>query len=151
MAGLDVSSSITINRPIAEVSAFAANPENAPRWYKNITTVEWKDAPELRTGARVAFVAKFLGRRLEYTYEIVEWIPNRRLVMRTADGPFPMETTYEWTEESPDATRMQLRNRGRPSGFSALLRPVMAFAVKRANIEDLRLLKSLLEHQSGRL
>lgn len=150
MAGIDVSSSITIDRPISEVAAFAANPENAPRWYKNITAVEWKGVSMLRTGARVAFVAKFLGRRLEYTYEIVEWIPNRRLVMRTADGPFPMETTYEWTELSADATHMRLRNRGTPSGFSALLRPVMAFAVKRANAEDLRLLKSLMEREAAR-
>jgi uncharacterized membrane protein len=150
MGGIDVSTSIVIDRPIDEVSAFAANPENAPRWYKNIAAVEWKNATELRVGAQMAFVAKFLGRRLEYTYEVMEWVPHRRLVMRTADGPFPMETTYEWTAQSANATLMKLRNRGTPSGFSVLLRPVMAFAVKRANVQDLQLLKTLLERPTAR-
>jgi hypothetical protein len=35
----------------------------------------------------------FLGGRLTYTYEITDFTPGERLVMRTAQGPFPMETT----------------------------------------------------------
>ena len=71
----------------------------------------------------MAFVARFLGRRLAYTYEVVELVPNQRLVMRTAEGPFPMETTYTWDPVTRGATRMTLRNRGEPRGFSKLLAP----------------------------
>ena len=77
-------------------------------------------------GSRVAFVARFLGRRLAYTYEILEFTPGERLVMRTAQGPFPMETTYTWTAIDGVTTRMTLRNRGEPTGFSKLLAPIMA-------------------------
>jgi hypothetical protein len=67
--------------------------------------------------ATIAFGARFLGRPLNYTYEVVEWTPQQRFVMSTAQGPFPMETTYEW-EDAPDgATLMRLRNRGEPAGF----------------------------------
>jgi uncharacterized membrane protein len=145
---VDVSTEIAIRRPPEEVAAFASNPDNAPRWYVNIKSVEWRTPPPARVGSQVAFVAHFLGRRMAYTYEIVEWVPNTRFVMRTAEGPFPMETTYEWSESSDGATRMTLRNRGTPSGFSRLVAPFMARAMRRANQKDLAALKALLERTS---
>ncbi|HEX2570286.1 MAG TPA: SRPBCC family protein, partial [Polyangia bacterium] len=98
--------------------------------------------------SRLAFVAEFLGRRLAYTYEIVDLVPESRLVMRTTEGPFPMETTYTWEPVGDDRTRMTLRNRGEPQGFSKLVAPFMAAAMRRANRKDLARLKSLLENPS---
>ena len=142
---LDVTAEALIARPRDVVAAFAGDPTNAPTWYVNIHAVEWKTEPPVKPGSRMAFVAKFLGRRLAYTYEVIDHVPNERLVMRTAEGPFPMETTYTW-EPAPDgATRMTLRNRGEPRGFSRLLAPFMAAAVRRANRKDLARLKSILE------
>ncbi len=143
--GVDVLTEITVERPCAEVAAFAADPDNAPRWYVNIESVEWKTERPAAVGSRVAFVAHFLGRRLAYTYEIVELVPDARLVMRTAEGPFPMETTYTWAPEPGRRTRMTLRNRGEPAGFSRLFAPFMAGAMRRANRKDLARLKQLLE------
>jgi hypothetical protein len=65
--------------------------------------------------------------------------------MRTEEGPFPMETTYVWHEASAGRTRMTLRNRGEPAGFSRVGAPLVARAIRRANRKDLRRLKSLLE------
>src|ERR1051326_2063309 len=120
---VDVSTEVVIEHPRDLVSAFAANPDNAPSWYVNIKSVEWKTERPLRVGSRTAFVAKFLGRRLVYTYEVIEFVPGTRLVMRTAEGPFPMETQYTWESTADGSTRMVLRNRGNPSGFSRLLAP----------------------------
>lgn len=142
---VDVVTEVVIARAPAEVAAYASDPENAPRWYVNIHAAEWKTPPPLALGARVAFVARFLGRRMEYTYEIVELVPGERLVMRTAEGPFPMETTYAWAPEPGGRTRMTLRNRGEPSGFGKLVAPIMARAMRRANEKDLARLKSILE------
>jgi len=146
---VDVSTDIVIRRPAREVAAFASNPDNAPRWYVNIKSVEWKTPPPLTIGSMIAFVAHFLGRRLAYTYEVVDVVPNERFVMRTAEGPFPMETTYTWEAVSDGSTRMTLRNRGTPSGFSKLMAPFMARAMRRANQKDLAALKSILELQSA--
>src|SRR6476469_8565075 len=110
---VDVITEVVIRRPHAEVAAYAGNPDTAPEWYVNIKSIEWKTPPPLRVGSRLAFVARFLGRRLAYTYEIAELVPGERLVMRTAEGPFPMETTYTWEALDTGATRMTLRNRGR--------------------------------------
>ena len=146
---VDVTPDIVIDRPADVVAAYAADPANAPEWYANIESVEWRTAPPVAVGSRLDFVATFLGRRLAYTYEVVDHVPGERLVMRTAQGPFPMETTYTWRPLTPDSTRMTLRNRGRPRGFSVLVAPFMAAAVRRANRADLARLREVLERRSG--
>jgi uncharacterized protein YndB with AHSA1/START domain len=147
---VDILTETIIDRPRAEVAAYAGNPDNAPEWYVNIKSVEWKTPPPLEVGSRLAFVAHFLGRRLAYTYEFVEIAPGERLVMRTAEGPFPMETTYTWAAAGERSTRMTLRNRGEPSGFVNLAAPFMAAAMRRANRKDLTRLKSILEGEHAR-
>jgi uncharacterized membrane protein len=145
---VDVRVETTIDRPIAVVAAFAGDPSNAPRWYANIKSVEWQTPPPIDVGSRMEFVAQFLGKRLVYTYEVVE-LSGSRLVMRTADGPFPMETEYTWASVGENATRMTLRNRGNPAGFSRLAGPVMELAMRRATNKDLARLKTLLESGEG--
>jgi uncharacterized membrane protein len=136
---------IVIARPAEVVAAYAADPSNAPAWYQNITAIRWETDPPLRPGSRIAFTAAFLGRRLAYTYEVTDFIPAERLVMRTAQGPFPMETTYTWQAPDDRSTRMTLRNRGEPAGFSTLTAPLIATAIRRANRKDLRNLRAILE------
>jgi uncharacterized membrane protein len=143
--GVDVLSEVVIERPLAVVVDYAADPVNAPEWYVNIESVEWRTTPPVAVGSRLDFVARFLGRRLAYTYEVVEWVPDERLVMRTAQGPFPMETSYQWSAESARSTRMTLRTRGEPSGFATVAAPLLAGAMRRANQKDLARLKALLE------
>lgn len=150
MARADVVTETIIERPRPDVAAFAGDPSNAPQWYANIRSVAWVTAPPLRVGSRMTFVAHFLGKRLEYTYEVVELVPGERLVMRTAEGPFPMETTYTWESLGPSSTRMTLRNRGEPSGFSKLAAPLMTAAMRRENAKDLARLKGLLEGRAAR-
>jgi len=142
---VDVLTEIVIDRPPAAVAAVAQDPDQAPAWYTNILEVEWKSARPLTVGSQVAFVAKFLGRRLAYTYTIAELVENERLVMRTSEGPFPMETTYTWEAVGPGSTRMTLRNRGEPTGFSKVVAPLMEAAMRRANRKDLVALKALVE------
>jgi hypothetical protein len=148
VVALDVSTKVEISRPRGEVASFASDPDNATAWYTNIKAVEWKTPRPAAVGSRVGFVATFLGRRLAYTYEIKELQDAERFVMATAEGPFPMETTYTWEDAAPGSTRMTLRNRGEPSGFSRLLAPLMASSVRRANRRDLARLKGILEHDA---
>lgn len=141
---------IEIARPRAEVAAYAADPDNATAWYENIKAVEWRSPRPLAVGSRIAFVATFLGLRIAYTYEIREHTPGERLQMSTAEGLFPMETTYTWRDAAGDGgTVMTLRNRGEPAGFARISGPLMARAIQRANRKDLRVLKTILERPSS--
>ena len=142
---INVSTEIVINKPISIVADYAANLDNTPKWYVNIKSAHWKTSKPLAVGSQVAFVAHFLGRKLEYTYEVVELIPQKKLVMRTAEGPFPMETTYTWTAIGDTSTKMTLQNKGNPTGFTKLLKPFMAKMVRRATTKDLINIKKIIE------
>jgi hypothetical protein len=121
LSGVDVQTEIMIARPRHHVAAYTGDPGNASSWYATIETVEWHSPPPGRIGSRIAFL------------------------MATADGPFPMERTYTWQDAAGGGTRMTLRNRGAPTGFSKLTAPVAGRAVRRANVKDLARLKAILE------
>jgi uncharacterized membrane protein len=142
---VDVRTDVVIALPREKVAAYAGDPSNAPEWYVHIVDVEWENRPPLREGSLLAFEARFLGRSLRYTYEVVELVPGERLVMRTARGPFPMETSYTWESLDAYSTRMVLRNRGEPRGFAKYGSRLLATVMKRANRADLTRLKNLLE------
>jgi uncharacterized protein YndB with AHSA1/START domain len=148
---VDIVCELEIPRPRADVAAYAADPDNTTSWYSNIKAVEWETPRPLAVGTRLAFVATFLGRRLSYTYEIRELVPGERLVMSTAQGPFPMETTYTWQDAGDRATRMTLRNRGEPSGFAKVAAPLMARAMRRAMTADLERLSRILQTRASLL
>lgn len=145
---VDVLTEITINCPRDKVSEYAANPDNAPEWYENIKSAEWQTPKPLKNGSKVAFKAQFLGKQLSYVYQISECTPGEMLVMKTVDGPFPMETTYTWETVDGNSTRMTLRNQGNPSGFSVLFAPFMSLMMKRENNKDLKRIKYLLEKRT---
>jgi uncharacterized membrane protein len=142
---VDVQTEIIIDRPLRVVAQYAMNPDNAPQWYVNIQSAEWRTARPLSVGSQIAFKSKFLGRELSYVYEVVELVPDQKLVMKTADGPFPMETTYSFKAIDGNTTEMKLRNRGTPSGFSKLVAPFMEMMMKKANRKDLKKIKSIIE------
>lgn len=145
MKSVDVAVDTVIDRERTVVAEYCCNPDNVTEWYSNIKVVQWETPRPLVLGSRFAFTAAFLGRTLRYIYEVVELEPARRFVMRTAQGPFPMETEYAWDDEPNGQTRMTLRNRGEPTGFSRFVQPLMAMAIRHATRGDLRRLKAILE------
>ncbi len=142
---VDITTEVTIDRTRNAVSEFAVDPDNAPKWYENIKSVEWKTERPLVLGSKIAFRARFMGRELSYVYEVLEFTPGEKLVMRTPEGQMQMETTYVWEDTEDKKTRMTLRNRGSTKGFSRLFAPFMSSAMRRANRKDLERLKLILE------
>jgi uncharacterized membrane protein len=146
---VDVRTETVIDRPRREVAAYLSDPSNATEWYRNIRSVEWETPPPVAQGSRMRFHARFLGRELVYTYQVHELVPGERLVMGTAQGPFPMETTYTFEDAPGGGTRVGLRNRGRPAGFGRVIGPIMAKAIRRETTKDLARVKELLERRAS--
>ena len=143
---VDVQTEIIIHRPVKEVAEYAMDPDNAPQWYVNIQSSKWVSEPPLVKGSQIAFKAQFLGKTLEYIYEVTELIPLKKLVMKTAEGPFPMETIYTFSKSDGQSTQMTLRNRGNPKGFSKVFAPLMVRMMRKANEKDLISIKKFLEN-----
>jgi len=142
---VDISSEIVIDRPRAEVAAFAGDPDNAPAWYEHVKRVVWRTRRPLAVGTQVGFLAESLGRQLEVIYAVTALVPGERLVMRSEEGRFPMETTYSWRDEPGGGTRMSLSNHAEPRGVGRLSASLLKRSMRRANAKDLSRLKHLLE------
>ena len=142
---VDVTTTIVIECPIGEVASYVGDPSNAPEWYRRIASAEWQTDPPIALGSRIAFRARFMFKDLDYTYEVTEYTPGEQVAMRTARGPFPMDTTYTWRAVGERVTHMTLRNHGEPSGFARIATPLIAAAMRRAMRQDLAQLKRLLE------
>ena len=144
---VDVTVDIVIDRPRYDVTDYAMNPDNDPVWISGIQQARMLTEPPLAKGTRVERLAAFLGKRIEYILEVVEYDPQNLLAMRSVKGPFPMRVTYEF-EEVDGGTLARIRIQGEASGFYRLAAPLISRAVKRNVGNDLRALKKILESET---
>ena len=147
--GINVKAEVVINRSREDVTRFAMNPDNDPVWISGIREVKMLTEPPLAQGTKVERVATFMGKRIEYVLEVVEYDPKALLAMRSVKGPFPMNVSYEF-EEVAGGTLARIRIQGEASGFYKLAAPVMSRAVKRNITNDLKALKELLESRADK-
>ncbi len=141
----DVRVETVIDRPREVVAAYATDWRNDTSWIGALTDVRLVTDGELGVGSRVARVASFLGKRMEYVNEVVALEPGRRLEMRSVKAPFPMTVVYEFEDADGEATRFRIRTLGDATGFYRVAGPVLSRAVRKGIQGDLARLKELLE------
>jgi uncharacterized membrane protein len=140
---IDVVAEVRVERPRHEVAAYMMDPVNDPDWIGGLRDARLLGAPPVVEGSRVARVASFLGRKVEYVNEITRLDPGRVLEMRSVKAPFPMEITYSF-EEAPGGTLVRNHVRG-GGGLLSLGSPLFAPLVKRNVQRDLERLRDRLE------
>jgi uncharacterized protein YndB with AHSA1/START domain len=141
---VDITAETIIDRPRDRVAAFVMDPRNDPIWIGGILEARQETEGPFGEGTRVARVASFLGRRMQYTPVVVAYQPGQRLVMQT-DKPFPMTIAYTFEDAVGGGTRTSVRVEGDGSGFYRLAAPLLATMVRRNVQNDLETLKGLLE------
>ena len=145
---LNSQANITINRALGIVSEFSADPGNAPKWFSDVQSTQWKSPKPLKVGSQIVFKADVGGKKQELTYEVVEYFPGLKLVMKSQEGPVLVETTYAWVAKSSKETQMIIKSSRSVSGLSKILSPIMANKLKRAHKRNLKRLKAMLEKRS---
>ncbi|MFC5130693.1 ATPase [Paeniglutamicibacter kerguelensis] len=111
-----------------------------------MASATWLIAPLLSWVPGWRSAPAFLGRTLDYRYEVVEIVPKARLATRTNQGPFPMQTTYTWSD-ARDGTFTTLCNNGEPRGLSVVAGAFMGPMMRPAMRKDLANPTSVLESQ----
>jgi carbon monoxide dehydrogenase subunit G len=145
---VDITTAVHIRRPLAQVAAYMTDPSHDPEWIGGVREARVVGDGTVAPGTRVARVARFLGRRIEYVNEIVTLDPQRCLDMRSVEAPFPMRVTYSFDQED-GGTAVRNRVRGDAGGFFALFGPVLAPLVRRSVQRDLERLRDLLEKRGS--
>jgi uncharacterized protein YndB with AHSA1/START domain len=133
---------VEINRPIDEVFAYMADPTKTPEWNSIVEEARPSETP-VRRGTTISSRARFLGRKIDSTFEVVEYVPNKTFVQRT-DKPFPFTITNVF-EAAGKATRVKGAFEGEPGGFFKLGEPILARIAKKQFQAQLDTAKELLE------
>jgi uncharacterized membrane protein len=139
--------SVEINRPVAEVFSYAAEPQNLPEWTSLVQEVQKEGQGQLKEGDRFTAIAKFLGRSFETPFEVSVHQPPRRHSDKSVGGPFDQEYTYTFEETAGGGTHLTYVVEGEPGGFFKLAGPLLEAAGRRQFRADLGTLKDLLEAQ----
>jgi hypothetical protein len=134
---IDVTAEVLVRRNRDAVAAYMSDPANDREWIGGVSEARLLGSPPLAEGSRVARVARFLGRRVEYVTEVQRLDPGREVDMKAVEGPFPMRITYSF-EDRDGATLVRNRVRG---GGVRLVAPLVRRNVRR----DLERLRERLE------
>lgn len=144
---MEVTASISIERPTAAVFAYLADMSNNPKWQKGMQSCKWTSDPPLRLGSTYDQEASFLGKKIVSSFEVVEFEPGRLIRIRTTSGTMPIDVTREVTEGSPGTSTVAAIVRGDPKGVFRLASPLMQILVGSSVRKDYRRLKELLESE----
>ena len=136
---------IVIERPIEEVFAFATDPENEPLWQSTSLETEQTSGGPVGVGTTFRNTSKFLGRRIESTYEVTENDPPHRQCMRITSGPIPGSGCYALEPTEDGSTRFTQTFEAEAGGFFRLAEPLVGRAIRRQIEADMATLKDLLE------
>ncbi len=136
---------VVIERPVEEVFAFTTDPNNDTLWQS--TSLETEQASEGPVGVGTTFrnTSKFLGRRIESTYEVTENDPPHRQCMRITSGPIPGSGCYALEPTEDGSTRFTQTFEAEAGGFFRLAEPLVGRAIRRQIEADMATLKDLLE------
>jgi carbon monoxide dehydrogenase subunit G len=139
-----VESGVDVARPPAEVFAYISNFEHNPEWQGGMVDARFTTKGPLRVGSRYDQVAKFMGKRIDSSFEVVEYEPDRLVKATTTSSSFPITFTRK-VEPAGDGTRVTAIVEGDASGFFRLAEPLMRRKVQKSIDADYENLKRILE------
>ena len=150
---IEVRGSAETPLPPDELFAFVADAEHNPSWQQGMVSCRWTTPGPIGVGSVYEQHARFLGRDVHSTFEVVEYDEGRRIRIRTTRSTIALDVTRAVEAVAPEETgaglarsRVRAVVRGGPTGPAAVLDPVTRVLVGRSVRADYRRLEALLAH-----
>ena len=140
---MKVSSSVVINKPVAEVFAYATDPDKTTNWQGGLDKVI-HEGPTNAVGAHWTEVRKFMGQEMKSQMEVTAFDPNARWGVKVVKGPVPFEVVTTFQQEG-SGTRMTTELEGEPTGFFKMAEGVLKGQMQQTLDENGQRLKKVLE------
>lgn len=137
--------SIDVDKPAGEVFDYLADMANNPDWQRGQERCTWTSEPPLRVGSTYDQRARFLGRTITSSFEVVELEPGRRIRIVSTAGTMPIDVTRTVEPLADDRCRVGAEVRGEPPRAMRLLGPMLDRLVRRSVTGDYERLKARLE------
>jgi uncharacterized protein YndB with AHSA1/START domain len=133
-----------INRPVAEVFKYLADPTKLPEWNSIVEEATPSETP-VRVGTKIQTRARFLGRKIDSPTVVSEYELNKRYANKS-EKPFPLTITNTFEAEG-GGTKVVAIFDGEPGGFFKVGEPILARIAKKQFQAQLETAKELLEAQ----
>ncbi len=142
MINLDLG--VLIDRPVKDVFAFVANPNNMSKWNSAVVSLEQVTLGVVGVGTKFKTVGEMMGRRIEGDMQVTAYEPDTKCGFQVQAGPMQVNLTMTFKTVGT-GTKVSLNAQGNPGGLFKLAEGVMAGQVKSMMEGNLARLKSALE------
>ena len=140
---IKVTSSVVINKPVADVFAYTTDPNTATKWQGGVEAVI-PEGPQDVAGSKYTEVRKFMGQDMKSTLQITLYEKNAKWGAKVLSGPVPYEVIQTFVVEGL-GTRVTTDVQGEPKGFFKIAEGALQGQLKKSLDEDGQRLKKLLE------
>ena len=141
---IQIVSSIQIYQPIKRVFDFISAPENDFQWQYGTLASAQISGSTSGLGACFQSTGHFMGRRIQSTFEVIEYEPNHRYGFRSLSGPLLSFTSYT-LDIAKGHTQVKLSMQANLINLMEVNENVFEKKMKRQLKENLAMLKSILE------
>lgn len=146
-----IEETVVIARPVMEVFDFLMLAENLPRWDSSMLECVQVGSGPVTVGTRYRGASKILGRRIEWTTEVTQFVPGLRAVSRSVEGPLTFTLSYELSP-APAGTTLRYRlaaDSGLDGAFGRAMEPIVQRAQTKVVRANLGTLAGLLEQRAA--
>jgi carbon monoxide dehydrogenase subunit G len=133
-----------IDKPVKDVFAFVANPNNMSKWNSAVVSLEQVTPGDVGVGTKFKSTGEMMGRRIEGEMQIVAYEPDTKCAFQVNAGPMQVTMTMMFKTVGT-GTKISLNAQGNPAGFFKIAEGMMTGRVKSMMEENLARLKSQLE------
>ena len=145
---MEVTTSVDIAAPPAEVFAYLCDMENNPKWQSGMVSARWTSDDPIGVGSTYDQVATFLRRKIESTFEVEAYQPGRMIRASSTASSFPITFT-RMVEPTESGTKVTAIITGDASGFFKIAEPILRRMVQRSVDGDYRNLRVVFTSQSA--